>query len=269
MKHALWIFAALYAVTAIVACGKNGDTPISPASNAGCPAGTQFLNGQCVSWNGYSWQAVSTGYASSAFKSDNYRDRTLSISNANTYTAVLRDAMAICDRGTYNYGTGSCNDYRNGYAQVTLQSVNPSANTARLTIEVQPSSLYNYGYGQYYASIPSGQQLATCGISMMLGMGCLMTPTAQQMQIARNPLAIDLVVSAINNSKGFEGRGYGASGTLSQNALIQFIVENGSLADGSFNYKIGYNGQSGGVFMQGKMYRCQDASCGFYYNLGY
>lgn len=266
MKHAIWIFLATYTAVMVVACGKNGsDQTYTPAQNSGCGQ-YYFSNGNCVTANG---QVVSTGYTGTSFKTDNFRDRTLTVSNSNVYTTFLRDGMAICDRGTYNYGAASCTDYRNGYAQVVLQSVNASTNTARLTIEVVPQSAVSYsqyGYNSYYyASLPSGSQAISCGISMLLWGGCLMAPTAQQMQIARNPLAIDLVISAINNSQGFEGRGYGGAGTISQTALIQFQVDNGKLTDGFFNYKLSYNGQAGGTFMTGRMSKCSDASCGSYY----
>lgn len=261
MKHAIWIFMALYTATMVVACGKNGsETPVSPAAQVGCPAGTIFQNGSCYYPNG----SVAQNTTSTSFKSDNFRDRTLNVYNGNTYTAFLRDGMAICDRAAYSYGSASCTDYRNGYAQVTLQSVNPASNTARLSVEVVPQSYTSYS--NYWASLPSWQQGATCGVTWLVFGTCLMAPTAGQMQIARNPLTIDLVVSAINNSQGFEGRGYGAYGTISQTALIQFQVDQGKLTDGYFNYKLIYNGQAGGVFLTGRMTKCADASCGVSYS---
>lgn len=262
MKHAIWIFLAAYTAVMVVACSKNGtDATVSPATQAGCPLGTTFSNGSCIGSNGI----VSTGYSGAAFKSDNFRDQSMSMTSSTATTAFLRDGMAICDRGTYNYGSASCTDYRSGYAQVVLQSVNAASSTARLTIEVLPRSYTSYSSYYYYASLPSAQQGLTCGISWLLTGMCMMTPTATQSQIARNPIQLDLVVSAINNSQGFEGRGYGGLGTISQTALIQFQVANGKLSDGYFDYKLIYNGQAGGVIMQGRMNRCSDASCGTSY----
>lgn len=267
MKHAIWIFLATYTAVMVVACGKNGsDATIAPAANGGCPTGSTFSNGSCVGLNGI---VQNTGYTGSSFKSDNFKDQTMSVSSGSATTAFLRDGMAICDRGSYNYGSASCSDYVSGYAQVVLQSVNTAGTTARVTIEVLPRSYGSYGYGgyssYYYASLPSAQQGLTCGISWVLSGMCLMVPTATQMQIARNPLSLDLVISAINNNKGFEGRGYGGYGTISQTALIQLQVPNGKLTDGFFDFKLIYNGQAGGTIMSGRMNHCADASCGTSY----
>lgn len=267
MKHAIWIFLAAYTAVMVVACGKNGSDTAVIANNGGCPTNTVFSNGSCV--NPTTGVVQNTGYAGAAFKSDNFRDQSMSIVGSSATTAFLRDGMAICDRGTYNYGSASCTDYRSGYAQVVLQSVNTAGTAARLTVEVLPRSYGSYGYGgyqsYYYASLPSAQQGLTCGISWLLTGMCMMYPTAQQTQIARNPLTLDLVISAINNSQGFEGRGYGGAGTISQTALIQFQVTNGKMTDGYFDYKLIYNGQAGGTVMQGRMNHCNDASCGTSY----
>lgn len=262
MKHAIWIFIATYSAAAMVACSKaENDTP-APAANAGCPPGTTFSNGVC--YNQY-WQPV-TG-AGLAFKTDNFRDKTLMVSNSSVFRTFLRDAMAVCDRASSNYGTASCSSWATGYVQVVLQQVNAATNTVRMTIEVQPQTYQNYGwgYGSYYAALPSAGQAATCGITWLITGYCMSYPTTGQMSIARNPLALDLVVSAINNSQGFEARGYGGYGTPSQTALIQLQVENGKLDHSAFSYKLIYNGQAGGQFLSGTMYRCNDSSCGVHY----
>lgn len=262
MKHAIWIFLATYTAVMVVACSKSSDSGGSSAAivNTGCPAGTTFINGAC-----YNAQGQAVNGSGVAYKADNFRVGGVNISNSSVFTRFLGEALAICDQGAYNAGLAACSTFASGYVQVIFQSVNTANNTARITVEVQPRAM-NYGY--YYVSTPTWGQAGTCGITMLLGMGCWMAPTANQMQYSRNPLSLDLVVSLINNSKGFEARNSaGAYGTLSGLKWIQLMVTNGKLGDNTLNYQLFYDGQAGGPtpMLSGTMSRCNDASCGVYY----
>jgi hypothetical protein len=264
MKYALWIFLTLYSVCMVIACGgsNSGGLAATPqAAQVGCPIGSTFINGGCYGQNNL---LVSNGIA---FKTDNFDLRNMNVANSSIFRNFLKETLAVCDRADITYGTANCDAYLSGYAQIILQTLGTNASAARLTIEVQPR-IYNYnsyGYSTYYASLPNAGQAATCGITWLLTGYCMTYPTANQMQVPRNPLALDLTVSVINNSQGFEGRAYGAQGTISQNHLIQFMVPNGKLQDASFDYQLAYRGQSQGTFLTGRMARCNDAGCGVYY----
>lgn len=260
MKHFIWIFLALYTTVAVVACGKSGDdTAAAPAVQVGCPAGTVFSNGYCLNQYG---QVVNTG--STAFKADNFRQGGVTISNSNVFRRFLSESMAVCDRGGTTYGTANCSSFLSGgYVQLTLQNTTTASNTARLTVEVWPGSSMTGGW--YSATLPTGSQAATCGITMLLFGGCYMVPTANQMQWGSPVKAMDMVISDINNSAGIEGRAYGSVSTISQTKLIQLQVPNGHLTDGYLDFSLSYDGTSGGSFLTGRLLRCSDASCGFTY----
>jgi hypothetical protein len=262
MKRILGIFLGLYATVMVVACqngNNNDDTVVQPPAQVGCPAGTYFNNGYCYTQQ---QQIVSTG--SVGFNSEfGFGQENLRITSSGIYRLVLREAFAICDRDAYNSGLSSCDSYLNGYARFTIQAVSPDATALRLTMEVGPRSSYNYGW--HNVSMPTGGQLATCGLTYILTGVCYTYATSGQMTIPRNPLALDMAVSPINASKGFEGRAYGAWGTVAQNKLFQLMVDTGKLADGFIDYRLSYNGQANGVFAEGRMLRCgggTGATCG-------
>lgn len=256
MKYALWLFLALYGSVAIVACGKSnsGDNPPVAADpiQPNCPPNVP----------------LSTCYHQSggplAFSSDNYQRRSITISNGSTYKQFLKEVMAICDRDGYNAGLTSCDSYVNGYMRVTMQVPNTNFNaqgvapSADLVFEVGPS--YN-AYSYYWMSLPTGGQLATClGTYFLLG-ACMTYPTAGQMQMGSPVKKFQMAVSLVNNSQGFEGRFYGSNYTMSAIKLNQFMVNNGKMTDGYFDYQMSYNGVNGGIYMSGRMIRCADASC--------
>lgn len=260
MKRILGIFLGLYATVAVVACQNrsNDEAVIQPQPQVGCPAGTYFNNGYCYNQQ---QQIVTTG--SLGFNSEyGFGTQTLRITNSSIYRLFLREAFSICDRDGYNSGLSSCDAYANGYARFTVQAINPTSTTIRLTMEVGPRTSYN---GWYTVNMPTGGQMATCGLTYILTGVCMTYQTPGQMTVPRNPLALDMAISPINASKGFEGRSYGAWGTVSQNKLIQLQVDTGSLNDGYFDYRIAYNGQANGVFAEGRMLRCgggTGATCG-------
>lgn len=235
MKHAMWIFLAIYTACAVVACsnkkgsgGSNdpGVVPIPPAcTGTTCPQ--------------------TTGPVS--FNSENLYQSSLTVTDTSLFRKFLKEAMAICDQGDiFNYGIYNCNTYSGGYMRLTLQApaAYPMQNNATLTISVLPRSSPNWGL-----------------IGNFGGGG-----------IARNPLQLQLAVSMISQStypdniKGIEGRSTGPYYTISQRKWIQFQVPSGNLQNSYFDYRFIYNGQGsgndpGGVFVEGRMNRCADPTC--------
>ncbi|MBX2987638.1 MAG: hypothetical protein KF802_07050 [Bdellovibrionaceae bacterium] len=263
MKHALWIFLGLYVSAMVVACG-GGTNNISESdglSNAGCPSGSTFYMGYCMNtygqpiagYNGVAYQSATSnpyGYSNAG---------QLTITNSSVYNQLLREGFGICDQASYSGGNTSCSSFN--YFMLSLQAPNVDSNTIRLTMETWPTNYNNY---QYYVNAPSWSQAGSCMFTSFFFGGCYMMPNQYQAQYYHsNIMPLNMVVSNINNSKGFEARSYGPSGTISQNKLIQFQVANGKFQDGYFDFQLVYGGQ-GNIFATGRMVRCNTVSCGLY-----
>lgn len=265
MKKTVMIFISLYAAFAFVACQKSKKSGSSntPAPQVGCPAGTTFQNGYCVNGN----QIVGTGAA--GFNSEyNFGRYSMTMSNQGVYKLFLKEAFSICDRDGYNSGLSGCDAYASGYSRLTLQAISPTSTTIRLTMEAVPQTYNMYGgfYGWYNVSLPTAGQAASCGLMYLMTGYCMTYYTTGQMSVPRNPLVLDMAVSPINSSQGFEARSYGAWGTVSQNKLVQFQVSQGKLSDNYFGFRLIYDGTRLGEFARGQMNRCGNtvgASCGY------
>jgi hypothetical protein len=75
-------------------------------------------------------------------------------------------------------------------------------------------------------------------------------------------MVLDMTIWPINNSQGFELRGYPPAGAYYQggnNLLFQFQVANGKLEDLAWDYKFIYNGEEAAT---GRMVRCSTPNCG-------
>lgn len=265
MKYAVLSMIAAYALIATVACSSKNSHSDGDSSNLDCPSGTTFYMGYCVNGNG---QTVNTGsvafqskVTSNSYGSPYSTAGALSITNRNVYNQLLREGFGICDQGSYNGGSASCMNFTN--FMVSIQATHTEASSARVTLEAYPT--YNYGGSNYWISTPSWQQAGTCALTSFFFGGCYMTPNQYQNQwYHSNVLPLNASHSITNENQGFEMRAYGATGTISQNKLIQLIVLNGSLKNQSFDYYLAYNGKAGGVFAQGKMVRCNTPSCGLW-----
>ncbi len=228
MKNVLLMFFAVSSAAALVGCSSGSSSSGTADPNVGCPSGSSFSNGVCVNSIG---QVVSSGVG---FVSNNFNSGVLTITNQSLYQTFLKEALSICDQGSYNAGASACSSYANSAINITLQAMPSSPSSARLTIEVVPT-----GYTPYNFSVNFG----TGGI-------------------AYDPLPLNLVVSQINNSQGLEGRANGAYGTIAANKLIQIFIPNQTLNSQYLDYQLAYNGSSGGVFATGRMLLCSDPSCG-------
>ena len=67
-----------------------------------------------------------------------------------------------------------------------------------------------------------------------------------------------MAVSAINNSQGFEARGYGDYWTGYNRTLLAIQVPQGKIEDNSFNFNFQIKGQTAA---QGTFTRCRTQNC--------
>ena len=230
MKHMKWLFVAITSAIFMVACGSSNNDNGESSGGAipySCPIGSYWSGSACISnTNG---NAVTTD-----FVAENWYYKTMQITNSSVYKEVLKNAMGVCDRGSWNTGTASCDSWIGGYISVVLQV--QSGTAARI----------------YITAYPASTSWINGSAGWLSGNGYYQT------------LPLDLVLSNINNSQGFEGRGYGAGGTYAYNSLFQLIVRNGKVNDGYFDFQLAFGNQntgSGQVFATGRLTRCQSAGC--------
>lgn len=225
----------------LISCGQNKtNSPTNPyANNNGCPAGTYFSNGFCYNQNGTPWNGYQNGYTSSInFVSDNFTYKNFKLSNSGVYKEFIRKAMQTCDQAANSGGIYSCDSWATGQFQLNVQVTSTQTSTLRATFAAYPqtSSYYWYGY-----TLPSAKDFFY---------GMFGFPVYQAQLVVKNPLPLDMTVSIINDSKGFEARAYGDQWTMANRSLIQLQVFNGKLEQTAFDYQLGFEGK---VFATGRL----------------
>lgn len=180
------------------------------------------------------------------FNSYNYTNNGSTLVPGAAWAAMLKEAMGVCDRNHSDGGTAACQNWINGMHDIVFQIDSSASSNVRLTIRSYPvqSPYYNY-----YYSLPSADQffLGLLGIGWSNPSGVF------------DPMILDSTIWPINNNQGFEIRSYGPSQSFGYNKLLQIQVANGKIEDGSFNYKLYWNG---GLAASGTMVRCQSVNCG-------
>jgi hypothetical protein len=164
--------------------------------------------------------------------------------------------MGTCDRGNKSYqnlGQSDCEYYLSGQLDIVIQFAAGTSNTMLATFIAKPR--VNQGFN-YSGQLPSGWGLLGAALGYTTG---LWLPDPSYYQGAyRNPLQLQMVVSSINNSAGFEARGYGDYWTGLNRTLFAIQVPAGKSEDSGFNF----NFLIGGVTAaQGVMSRCQTLNC--------
>ncbi|MDW8189976.1 MAG: hypothetical protein RMK80_03290 [Pseudobdellovibrionaceae bacterium] len=172
---------------------------------------------------------------------------------------LLKEAMGVCNRDHTNTGIANCQSWLTGAFDLVLFSEHGStANTVKIVMRAIPGSQLN-GYGWYYASLPKFRELIGCLVGL-----CYSNP-----QGIFNPMVLEGPIWPINNSRGFEFRAYGPTGSGAYNKLIQYQVAEGKLEDGAFTFVLSYNGVQAA---RGRAVRCQSQFCGLdasYFRIGY
>ncbi len=217
---------------ALTACGSNK----SSSSSSG-----NYINGYT---NGYVNPYINSN--DSGYLADNFQYRNVTITNGNSYKAFLKKALGVCDRAANSGGIYNCDSWLSSYFRIIVQAQSTISNQLRAVFMVYPQ-INNYGWYGY--QLPSWNQFF---------MGTLGFPVPQEIGAVRNPLAVDMTVSLINNSQGFEARSYGAADTLANRSLIQVQVLTGKILDNQIPVLLHFEGQQ---FASGTLYRCNQSNC--------
>mgnify|MGYP001224293663 FL=1 len=239
-RYITLVLSAFGLTVLLIACGENKQTTATNpyATNNGCPAGTVYTNGFCYNQTGNQWGYTGT---STNFVSDNYNKKDVKITDTATYKNFLKKAMQVCDQANSNGGIYSCDSWAVGQFQLNVQMAATSSTALRATFSAYPqtNSYYWYGY-----SLPSASDFFY---------GMFGFPVYTATIITLNPLPIDnMVVSLINDSKGFEARAYGDARTVANRSLIQLQVLEGKLEQSAFDYQVGFEGK---IFAKGRLQR--------------
>ena len=255
MKNLMWISGLLLICVAFSGCGDKGKDKVVPPPNVvACPVGQYYSNGSC--YNGTGFVGPSQVTFNKGFYADNYSGTTrITIVNAQKMKDLYKFGMGVCDRAANNYGQANCDSYLQGSLDVVIQFPPAGgANTMMATFISQPK--YN-PYYNYQAQLPSGMGLL--GMALGYTTGAWLPDPKYYTGAQRNPLQLQMVVSAINNSAGFEARGYGDYWTGLNTTVIAIQVPQGKIEDQRFNFNLLVQGS---VAAQGTMSRCQYLNCG-------
>lgn len=261
MKKLLNSFILLASATAValllIGCGKgndNGNTSVSQA----CSTGYYFYNNTCVPIGGGGGVPQTPGFLyTNGFYADNYSGTTtLKVTNVAKMEEFFQQGMGVCNRAGKNYGTANCSAYSSGYTDIIIQFPNISSSTLLATFIAQPRS---NGYYTYGAQLPSGQGLL--GLALGWTTGIFLPDTKAYYGALKNPLQLEMQVSAINNSTGFQAQGYGDFWTGYNRTLIAIQVPKGKVEDQSFNFNFMVQNQTA---VQGTMTRCRFTNCNLY-----
>lgn len=256
MKKLILSLAA--ATLVFSSCGKNNESnnnvvnaqaqAIGP--NQPCRFGDTFNPTTGMCYPGGPINSISNG-----FYADNYSGggSILRVVNGAQMKEFFKLAMGVCDRAAYNYGQSSCDAYVGGQMDMIIQFPNAQISSMIATIIAQPK--YN-PYYNYQAQLPSGWGLL--GIALGYTTGVYLPDPKQYTGAYRNPLQLEMAVSAINNSQGFEARGYGDYWTGYNRTLLAIQVPQGKIEDNSFNFNFQIQGQTAA---QGTFTRCRTQNC--------
>ncbi len=252
-KHIMGLLALL---TFLSSCGKNNESNNNNQQvTQACAAGYYYANNMCYPINGGGYP-TNPGYTyNNGFYADTYSGTSvLRIVNGAAMKEFFKMAMGVCDRAAYNYGQASCDSYVGGSMDMIIQFPSASSNTLLATFIAQPT--YN-PYLNYQAQLPSGWGLL--GLALGYTTGVYLPDPRSYNGAYRNPLQLEMAVSAINNSQGFEARGYGDFWTGYNRTLLAIQVPQGKREDSNLNFNFMIQGNTAA---QGTFNRCQRVNCG-------
>lgn len=246
MKLRSVLLSAVMAVVAsaiFVACGKSGD-------DGGAQSIPAPVNPPNVTFNG----------GKIGFYAQNSKMDRLYANNGTSYNMgpgmqdVLKYAMRTCDRDHVNSGLTACSAFLNGFNDIMIFANGTQATSVQMVLRTMPDTTCQNPYycSNYWVSLPSFKQV-------ILGLFGFNTFNYSNVY---NPMVLNMAIWPINNSKGFELRGYAPGNDLYYNSgglLFQFQVAVGKLDDMAWDYKLIFNGS---VAATGRMIRCGLANCG-------
>lgn len=254
MKNLIWASSFLASVMLLSCAGKNNDQPVPQPTAAVCPVGQYYSNGNCFSQNGFGGPAAFN--LNRGFYADNYSGTSrITVVNAQKMKDLFKFGMGVCDRAANNYGQSNCDSYLTGSFDIIIQF--PQSGTANAMVATFIARPKVNPYFNYQAQIPSGWGLVGAALGMTTG---IWLPDPNYYTGAqRNPLQVQMIVSQINNSAGFEARGYGDYWTGLNTTVLAIQVPQGKVEDNNFNFNLLVQGTAAA---QGVMARCQTLNCG-------
>ncbi|MFN3455077.1 MAG: hypothetical protein ACK41T_08980, partial [Pseudobdellovibrio sp.] len=233
-------------------CGKNNDN--NGTANYACPAGTTYYNGACYTGNGSWVQGASYGY-SNGFYADTYSGTSaLRITNSSKMTEFFKYGMGVCDRAAISGGSSSCQAYVGGSMDMIIKFPTTGMNTLLAIFIAQPRSNPNFNYSY---QLPSGW--GALGLALGMVTGIYLPDPKQYYGAYKNPLQLELAVSAINDSAGFSANGYGDYSTGLNRTKITIEVPQGKSQDNYLNFIFKLNDTPAA---QGTFSRCRTVNCG-------
>lgn len=258
MKNLVWIFGFLVVgMIYLAGCGSNKDNNNQVPATAACPVGFYYSNGQCLGGPGVPTQSASFSY-NYGFWADNHSGYSrLTFTNSAKMKEFFKVGMGVCDRGAHNYqniGQANCDYYLSGKMDIIIQF--STANNANMLATFIAQPRVNNGFN-YSGQLPSGWGLLGAALGWATG---IYLPDPSYYQGTYKPvLQLQMAVSNINNSAGFEARGYGDYMSALNRTLLAIQVPNGKVDTSqsfNFNFIIG-----GTTAAQGVMSRCQTLNC--------
>lgn len=238
---------------------NNQCIPVS--SNGVCPAGYYYSNNLCYPISGTGNPSQANYQYQTGFYADNYSGTTtLKVVNGAGMKEFFKYAMGVCDRANSSGGLASCDAYVGGSIDMIIQFPTTSNSTLLATFIAQPT--YN-PYFNYSYQLPSGW--GVLGMALGYTTGVYLPDPKQYYGAYRNPLQLEMAVSAINNSQGFEARGYGDYWTGYNRTVVSIQVTQGKIQDNNFNFNLLVKSPSSSnyvVIAQGTFARCQRVNCG-------
>lgn len=236
-------------------CGnQKADNNVNTA-NYSCPAGQFYQNGTCFYVQGNTPAGTPGFVYGNGFYADNYSGTSrIQIVNGGKMQEFFKLGMGVCDRAYISGGQSACTSYIGGKMDMIIQFPNATRNSLLATIIAQPA--YN-PYVNYSYQLPSGYGML--GIALGWATGIYLPDPKQYNGAYRNPLQLEMAVSAINKDAGFEARGYGDFWTGLNRTVLAIQVQNGKVEDSGFNFNFMVSGTTAA---QGTMTRCRTTNCG-------
>lgn len=215
----LFLFAlAIVSSTMIVACDK-GSSGSSNNDNVGYyPTCVRYQNGVCYDGNGnvINGNPQVSFYDYNYYAGDGWGTGSLTITNQSVYMQFLENVMGVCNQWTYVTGSYDCSNWTNSFVTLSLKAPSTTSSTADIAVRLDYNGTVWGGY--------AGTKKAIYGQNpMVIGQGA---------------------VSVINNYQGFDVRKTVYLG------LVQFIVKQGKLNDGSMAYELAYGNKNTGSQVQ-------------------
>lgn len=242
----------------LVACSKaNNDTPppVNVCSGLNCTP-PPCVGSDCLSL-GY---GTRIGFYA---QTPSYTYNNVQLPNESTYTlgsglqTLLKKAMGVCDREHITGGLANCQSYRTGNAWHDLVFMMDGALSNEVRVIFRSSPNVNYVCNPYGGCAPNWYTYQLPSLKEFFG-GLIGIPVGN-MQGVFNPMVLRMTIHPVNDSKGFELRGYGPSGSAASNFLIQIIVRNGQVEDQTVNFEAYINSESIG---SGTFVKCKTETCG-------